>query len=172
MPFGLTNAPATFQCLMNEIFKPYLRKFVLVFFDDILVYSPDLLSHQDHLRLTLAKMEEHQLYAKFSKCKFGFAEVDYLGHVISASGVKADSQKIADMLKWPTPKTLKGLRGFLGLTGYYRRFIKDYGSIARPLTDLLKKNAFQWTPNSDQAFQNLKQAVTSPPVLTLPDYHL
>jgi hypothetical protein len=123
MPFGLTNAPSTFQSLMNEVFKPYLRRFILVFFDDILVYSQDMDSHATYLRLALDTLLQHQLFAKLSKCKFGCAEVEYLGHIITAQGVSADPGKIQAMVDWPFPKNIKALRRFLGLTGYYRKFI-------------------------------------------------
>jgi hypothetical protein len=168
MPFGLTNALSTFQSLMNEIFRPYLRKFILVFFDDILVYNPSLQDHFEHLKLTLEVLRSNQLFAKKSKCKFGCTEIDCLGHLISAKGVKDDGKKLTVMIDWPVPQNLKALKGFLGLTGYYRKFIKGYGSIAAPLTDLLKKNAFSWSELADKAFVALKEVVTSPPVLVLP----
>jgi hypothetical protein len=113
MSFGLTNAQSTFQSLMNEIFKPYLRKFILVFFDDILVYSPSLQDHFKHLQLTLEVLRSNQLFAKKSKCKFGCTEIDYLGHLISAKGVKTDGKKLSVMIDWPVPRNLKALRGFL-----------------------------------------------------------
>jgi hypothetical protein len=172
MPFGLTNAPSTFQSLMNDIFRPYLRKFILVFFDDILVYSKNKQEHLWHLELTLDILRKHQLFAKRSKCRFGCPEIDYLGHIISAEGVKADCAKLRAMVEWPIPKTLKALRGFLGLTGYYRKFIRGYGAIAAVLTNLLKKNAFKWTEEHTRAFEELKQAVTHPSVLALPDFNL
>jgi hypothetical protein len=124
MPFGLSNAPATFQELMNTIFSKHLRQFVLVFFDDILVYSKDKMQHREHLRVVLQILRDHQLKAKLSKCTFGQQSVEYLGHIISGQGVSTDPSKIKDIVEWKTPKTLKRLRGFLGLTGYYRRLTK------------------------------------------------
>ena len=120
MPFGLTNAPATFQCLMNKIFQDALRKFVLVFFDDILVYSPSWLAHLGHLKAVLQILQRHQLYARLSKCSFGATEVEYLGHQVSGSGVAMELTKVQAVMEWPTPTTIKQLRVFLGLTGYYR----------------------------------------------------
>jgi len=170
MPFGLTNAPATFQALMNELFKPYLRKFVLIFFDDILVYSKNLQDHLNHVRVVLDILKKNQLFAKKSKCQFGVTEVAYLGHVVSAQGVAVDQNKIQAVIDWPVPKTLKALRGFLGLTGYYRKFIKGYSTLAAPLTALTKKHAFHWDEKAQKAFENLKIALTNPPVLALPNY--
>lgn len=170
MPFGLTNAPATFQNLMNTIFKPHLRKFILVFFDDILVYSKNMDDHLKHLKIAFAILQEHSLFVKLPKCSFATPQVEYLGHVISAAGVATKPENIEAILNWPIPKTLTKLRGFLGLTGYYRRFVKDYGKICRPLHDLLKKNGFHWTQEHTSAFNQLKQIMTSCPVLALPDF--
>lgn len=142
MPFGLTNAPSTFQSLMNKIFLPHLRKFILVFFDDILVYSPDSETHLHHLQITFQILRDNQLYLKLSKCQFHSSSIEYLGHIISVDGVAADPSKTKAMQDWPIPTNIKSLRGFLGLTGYYRRFIRDYGKIAKPRTQLLKKNNF------------------------------
>ena len=134
MPFGLTNAPMTFQSLMNRIFREYLQKFVLVFFDDILVYSRDMASHMKHLEAVLCILAKEQLFANLKKCAFAQPQIEYLGHVVLAAGVSADPSKIEAMMSWPTPRTLKELRGFLGLTGYYRRFVAGYGRIAAALT--------------------------------------
>jgi len=123
MPFGLTNAPATFQALMNHLFAPYLRKFLLVFFDNILIYNPNLKQHLSRLKTTFEVLRSNQLYVKLSKCTFAKEEVEYLGHVILGRVVSIDPKKISAMLEWPGPSSIKELRGFLGLTKYYRRFI-------------------------------------------------
>lgn len=141
MSFGLSNALSTVQVLINEIFWPYLNKFVLVFFDDIVVYSTDFPTHLDHLREVLQVLKLHNLVVNRNKCHFGQQQLEYLGHIISASGVAADPAKITSMVNWPSPKDVKGFRGFLGATSYYRKFVRDY-KIARPLTQLLKKDAF------------------------------
>ncbi|KAL1544617.1 hypothetical protein AAHA92_21443 [Salvia divinorum] len=177
MPFGLTNAPATFQSLMNDIFRSFLRKFVLVFFDDILVYSDSWTSHTDHLRRVFHSLEEHSLVVNSKKCLLGRKSVEYLGHIVSFDGVRMDPSKVSAVLRWPTPTSLKGVRGFLGLTGYYRRFIRDYGKIAAPLTALLKKPTedsrkkyWAWPIDAEQAFSDLKAALTSAPLLRMPDF--
>lgn len=170
MPFGLTNAPSTFQSLVNEVFKEHLRNFILVFFDDKLVYSKTYENHLLHLELTLQILQKHQLFTKRSKCFFGKQEVEYLGHLVSDKGVSAEPTKIAVMTSWPIPTTLKQLRGFLGLTGYYRRFVRDYGKISAPLNQLLKKDSFQWSDEATAAFQELRYAMTTLPVLALSNY--
>jgi hypothetical protein len=132
MPFGLSNAPSTFQALMNFVLKPFLRRCVLVFFDDILVYSSSWTEHLQQLRAVLQVLREHQLHIKRSKCSFATTAVQYLGHVISEEGVAMDNSKVTAVQSWPQPRSAQGLRGFLGLAGYYRRFIQDFGSIAAP----------------------------------------
>lgn len=170
MPFGLTNAPATFQCVMNEVFRDYIGDFVLVFFDDILIYSPTMENHVLHLKKVFQRLQNNQLYVKLSKCAFGQSQIEYLGHIISGEGVSADKKKIEAMCSWPVPKNLKSLRGFIGLTGYYRRFVKNYGSICKPLTNLLKKGAYVWSQEAEAAFTHLKEAMCNTPVLRLPDF--
>ncbi|KAL5739506.1 hypothetical protein ACOSQ2_028686 [Xanthoceras sorbifolium] len=144
MPFGLTNATATltFQSLMNDLFRPYLRKFILVFFDDILVYSKSWQEHLSHLGTVLHILRANKLFANESKCRFGVEQVEYLGHIISANGVAAYPSKIQAVREWPIPTTTKGVRGFLGLAGYYRKFISGFGAIVAPLTCLLTKEGF------------------------------
>jgi hypothetical protein len=157
MPFGLTNAPATFQSAMNAIFAPMIRKCVLVFMDDILIYSPSLAEHVQHLTKVFQLLQANQLSVKKSKCTFAQPQLEYLGHIISAQGVATDPGKIAVVQHWPKPTNAKQVRGFLGLTGYYRKFIKGYSLIARTLSNLLKKETvFRWTYHEQQAFDTLK----------------
>jgi hypothetical protein len=137
MHFGLTNAPATIQCLMNEIFGKFMRKFILMFMDDTLVFSKTLDEHVEHLKLVFQVLQEHKLFIKFSKCTFVQHQISYLGHIISQHGVSTDLAKIEAMLKWHVPTNFTELRGFLDLTGYYRKFVQHYGTLARPLTNLL-----------------------------------
>lgn len=153
MPFGLTNAPSTFQAVMNDLFRPHLCRFILVFFDDILIYSPTIEQHLQHLLITPKLLRDNHFFANASKCSFGKSNMSFLGHGVSARGIEVDQDKIRAVQDWPVPTNVKELHGFLGLTGYYRRFVQHYGAIAKPLTNLTKKNAFQWSSVVDQAFQ-------------------
>lgn len=172
MPFGLTNAPATFQAIMNTIFSSLLRKCVLVFVDDILVYSKSLEEHIQHLEQVLQILQQHQFLFKPSKYTFAQTSLEYLGHIISEQGVSTDPTKIQVVANWPVPSDVKQLRGFLGLSGYYRKFIKNYGIHSRLLTDHLKKNVpFVWTQQHNLCFEQLKEALISAPVLALPNFN-
>ncbi|XP_074288176.1 putative mitochondrial protein AtMg00860 [Silene latifolia] len=169
MPFGLINAPAVFVDLMNKVFSPYLDKFVVVFIGDILVYSKTKEEHEEHLRIILQTLREHQLYAKLSKCEFWLEKVSFLGHVISREGVVMDPTKIEAVSKWVAPKNVAEIRSFLGLAGYYRRFVKDFSKIARLLTSLMRKeNRFKWDRICETALFILKERLTMAPVLSLP----
>ena len=169
MSFGLTNAPTAFMDLMNRVFKPFLDRFVIVFIDDILVYSRSEEEHVEHLRIVLQTLREHQLYAKFSKCEFWLDSVAFLGHVVSREGIQVDPKKIEVMMDWQRPTTVTEVRSFLGLAGYYRRFVQDFSRIVAPLTRLTQKNVrFQWTEACEASFQKLKDCLTSAPVLALP----
>ena len=153
MSFGLTNAPATFSRLMNSIFMEYLDKFVLVYLDDILIYSKNKEEHAEHLRLVLEKLREHRLYAKFSKCEFWLPEVTYLGHVISGKGIAVNPERVQAVLNWTPPETVKQVRSFLGLASYCRRFVENFSKVAKPLTELLKKDKkFEWSRQCEHSF--------------------
>ncbi|XP_073033798.1 uncharacterized mitochondrial protein AtMg00860-like [Primulina eburnea] len=170
MPFGLMNAPAAFIDLMNRVFKPYLDKFVVVFIDDILVYSPSVEEHREHMRITLQTLREKELYAKFRKCEFWLKSVAFLGHIISELGVSVDPKKVEAIKDWPQPKTVTEVRSFLGLAGYYRKFVKGFSSIAIPLTKLTQKNSkFIWNEACEKSFETLKSKLASTPVLVLPE---
>ncbi|KAJ0752560.1 putative nucleotidyltransferase, Ribonuclease H [Helianthus annuus] len=168
MPFGLTNAPAVFMDLMNRVCKPYLDKFVIVFIDDILIYSKSQEEHEQHLRLILELLRKEQLYAKLSKCDFWLREVHFLGHVVNREGIHVDPSKVDSIRNWPAPRTPTEIRQFLGLAGYYRRFIKDFSKIAQPLTLLTQKGVtYRWGNTQETAFQYLKDRLCSAPILSL-----
>ena len=169
MPFGLTNAPTAFMGLMNRVFQPYLDKFVVVFVDDIMIYSQSEVEHEDHLRIVLQLLRDHQLYAKFSKCEFWFAEVGFLGHVVSASGVSVDPGKVEAVMSWERPTSIFETRSFLGFAGYYMRFIEDFSRLAAPMTRLTWKEVkYVWDDSCERAFQELKRRLTSAPILIVP----
>jgi hypothetical protein len=170
MSFGLTNAPAYFMYLMNKVFMEYLDKFMVVFIDDILIFSKNEEEHDEHLRLVLQKLRENQLYAKLSKCEFWLKEVSFLGHIISKGGISVDPSKVKSVLSWNTPQNVSDIRSFLGLAGYHRRFIEGFSKIAKPMIELFEKGkTFEWTPRREASFQELKKRLTTAPVLTMPD---
>ncbi|KAK1697843.1 hypothetical protein QYE76_014540 [Lolium multiflorum] len=168
--FGLTNALAYFMNLMNKIFMNFLDKFVVVFIDDILIYSKSEEEHEQHLEIILKTLREHKLYSKISKCEFWLKEVGFLGHILSAGGIAVDPAKIKTAEEWKAPTTQTEVRPFLGLAGYYRRFVEGFSSIARPMTQLLKKDKkFDWTDKCEASFQELKNRLTSAPILIMSD---
>jgi hypothetical protein len=153
MSFGLTNAPAYFMYLMNKVFLEYLDMFVMVFIDDILVYSRSKEEHKEHLRLVLQKLRDHRLYVKLSKCEFWLKQFTFLGHIISKGGISVDPGKVQDVLGWNVPTSVGDIQSFLGLAGYYRRFIEGFSKITKPMTKLLEKDKkFKWTPSYEARF--------------------
>ena len=169
MPFGLTNAPAAFMDLMNRVFRQYVDQFVVVFIDDILVYSKDRKSHDTHLRVVLETLRKEHLYAKLSKCEFWMNEVSFLGHIVSKEGIRVDPKKIEVVVEWKPPRNVTKVRSFLGLAGYYRRFVKGFSMTAAPMTRLLQKNVkYEWSEKCQRSFDKLKAFLTEAPVLTQP----
>jgi hypothetical protein len=172
MSFGLTNALGLFMNLMNSVFMNYLDKFVVVFIDDILIYSQSEAQHADHLKMVLQRLQEPQQYAKLSKCEFWIDEVLFSGHIINKDGLAVDPKKVADILNWKAPADARGIKSFIGMAGYYRRFIEGFLKIAKPMTALLgNKVEFKWTQKCLEAFGALKEKLTTTPVLVLPDVH-
>jgi hypothetical protein len=159
--------------LMNKVFMEELDKFVIVFIDDILIYSKSHEDHEHHLQIiVLGRLRAHQLYAKLSKCEFWLEKIAFLGHILTAEGIEVDPSKVEVVSKWRQPSNVSEVRNLLGMAGYYRRFIKGFSSIARPMTEHLKKdNKFVWTPKCEESFQIIKRKLTTAPVLTLPDIH-
>jgi hypothetical protein len=170
MSFDLTNAPAHFMNLMNKVFMEYLDKFVVVFINDILIYSKNDSEHEEHLRMVPHKLRDNQLYAKFTKCDFWLDEVHFLGHIISKGGIAVDSAKVTAIMDWKTPSTVLKIRSFLGLAGYYRRFIEGFSKIAKPMTSLLEMGKeFKWTDECQGSFDQLGSKLMATPVLIMPN---
>jgi hypothetical protein len=168
VPFGLSNAPVVFMCLMNGVFREYLDKFVIVFLDDILIYSKSKEEHEHHLRMVLQVLREHQLYAKLRKCSFYQKQIHYLGHIILKDGIAVDPEKVEAIREWSTPKNVTEARSFMGLAGYYKRFIGGFSKIAHPITSLQRKGIkFHWTSDCEGSFQHLKQLLTRAPILRI-----
>ena len=170
MSFGLTNARAYFMYLMNLVFMPELDKFMVMFIDDILIYLENEADHAEHLRIVLSKLREHMLYAKFSKCEFWLSKVPFLGHILSRDGISVDPSKVQEVMDWKAPTSVHEVWSFLGLVGYYRRFIPDFSKIAKPMTRLLQKDEkYKWTLECEAAFHTLRTLLTTAPVLAQPD---
>ena len=165
MPFRLTNASTAFMDLMNRVFQPYVDQFVVVFIDDILVYSKDAQEHEQHLRIVLETLREKRLYVKLSKCDFWLYEVSFLGHIVYVEGIRVDPAKIEAVVNWKSPQNVTEVRSFLGLAGYYRRFVRGFSVIASPLTKLLMKGIkFEWTDKCQNSFEQLKGMMVEAPV--------
>jgi len=172
MPFGLSNAPATFMRMMNNLLADFIDKFVQAFLDDVLVYSKTMEEHLKHLRLVLSRLREQKLYAKLSKCSFLRNQMEFLGHVISAEGIATDPEKTAAVRDWGRPRDVSEVRSFLGLAGYYQKFIRGFAAISTPLSDLTRSDVpWSWKEPQEKAFVELKRCLTSAPVLLIPDPH-
>jgi hypothetical protein len=171
MPFGLTNAPSTFMRLMNHALRAFIGRFVVVYFDDILVYSKDLNEHINHLQCVLDVLRKEKLYANLKKCSFCMEKVVFLGYVISAKGIEVDEEKVKAIKEWPTPNSITEVRSFHGLASFYRRFVKNFSTLAAPLTEIVKKSVgFKWGSGQDRAFIEIKERLCGTPLLALPDF--
>jgi len=171
MPFGLTNAPSTFMRLMNEVLRAFIGKFVVVYFDDILIYSKSMDEHLNHLRAVFETLRAAHLYGNLDKCTFCTDRVSFLGYVVTPQGIEVDEAKIEAIKSWPVPETITQVRSFLGLAGFYRRFVKDFSTIAVPLYELTKKGVtFHWGPTHEESFAALKDKLTHALLLQLPDF--
>ncbi|GJV31020.1 RNA-directed DNA polymerase [Tanacetum coccineum] len=168
MPFGLSNAPSTFMRLMNQVLKPFLNRFVVVYFDDILVYSRTETDHQSHLQQLFEVLDREKLYGNLEKCDFFASQVTFLGYLVSAQGIQVDDKKIQAIQDWPVPQTIQQVRSFHGLASFYRRFIKNFSTIVAPMTEVTKYKHFEWNPQAQLAFEELKRQLSSTPVLALP----
>ena len=172
MPFGFSNAPSTFMRVMNQIFRPFIGKFVVVYFDDILIYSGSMEDHIQHLREVLLVLRREQFYATTKKCVFMMHSVLFLGYVLSEEGIQVDENKVETVRSWPQPKTITEVRSFHGLVSFYRRFIPHFSSVMAPVTDCMKGKKFEWTEEAGIAFEKIKTLLTSAPILVLPNFQL
>lgn len=170
MPFGLSNAPSTFMRVMNQALRPFIGRFVVVYFDDILIFSNTLNDHLSHLRDVLLALRKENLYIAKQKCEFGASEVLFLGYVVSAAGLRVDPQKVEAVVSWPTPTTITEVRSFHGLASFYRRFVHNFSALMDPITDCMKQTSFAWTSEADAAFAVIKDKLTTAPILVLPDF--
>ena len=172
MPFGLCNVPSTFQATMNQLYQPFLRKFIIVFFDDVLVFSKMMTDHLVHLEHAFQLLLSGKFSLKRIKCTFSQTQLEYLGHIVSGKGVEPVPEKLQAIQEWPLLQMVKALRSFLGLVGFYRRFIKGYSKIVVPLSQLLCKGKFRWSELAIEAFNTLKKAVSTTPILALPNFNV
>ena len=170
MPFGLSNAPSTFMRIMTQVLRTFIGKFVVVYFDDILIYSRTSEDHLNHLRQVCQALRQNQLYANRKKCDFMTLRVIFLGFVVTPEGVSADPEKIKAIIEWPVPNSIHEVRSFHGLATFYRRFIRGFSTLATPITDCIRKGNFEWTKTADKAFLDIKKRMTQAPILRLPDF--
>ncbi|GJY28751.1 transposon ty3-I gag-pol polyprotein [Tanacetum coccineum] len=168
--FGLSNAPSTFMRLMNQVLKPFIGKFLIVYFDDILIYNNTEDEHLDHLREVLKVLQEHQLFVNLKKCSFMTHKLLFLGFKVSADGIHVDDEKIKVIQEWLTPQIIGDVQSFHGLSTFYRRFIRDFSTIMAPITECLKKGCFHWGDDAAKSFLLIKPKLTSAPVLVLPNF--
>ena len=171
MPFGLSNAPSTFMELMNTMLRPYIGKFVVVYFDDILVFSKNKEDHVHHLKVILDVLRKHQLYVNVKKCRFLQESLVFLGFVILAGGIKMDSEKVREILEWPSPRNIIEVISFHGLATFYRKFIRNFSSIVAPITDCTEGKEFRWTNEAEDSFKLLKKKVTEAPISEFPNFN-
>lgn len=172
MPFGLSNAPSTFMRMMNQIFRPFIGKFLVVYFDDILVYSANHDLHVQHLYEVLTVLRRETFFAAIQKCVFMTDKVNFLGYVISKDGLSVDESKVEAIVHWPIPRSIQEVRSFHGLVSFYRRFIPNFSTLMAPITDCMRKGNFIWSEAANKVFEVIKQKLTTTPVLVLPDFHL
>ena len=170
MPFGLSNAPSTFMRVMNQLLRPFIGRFVVVYFDDILIYSANKEEHLQHVQEVLGVLRREKFYAAKKKCVFMSSKVLFFGYVISGDGLEVDEAKVQAVREWPTPTTLTEVRSFHGLASFYRHFTANFSSIMAPITDCMKGNSFRWTEEAESTFQLIKERLTSTPILVLPDF--
>jgi len=170
MPFGLSNAPSTFMRLMNQVLKPFIGNFFIVYFDDILIYSRNPTNHMDHVRKVLEVLRENKLFINLKKCSFMMDQLLFLGFVVSANGIRVDEEKVRVIREWPTPKTVGAVRSFHGLATFYRRFVRNFNSIVAPITECMKKGKFNWGDEAERSFSIIKEKLCTAPVLALPDF--
>jgi Reverse transcriptase (RNA-dependent DNA polymerase)/RNase H-like domain found in reverse transcriptase len=167
MPLRLSNAPSTFMRLMNLVFKPFINRFIVVYFDDILVYSTGAIEHLEHLCQVFEVLAEHKLYINLKKCEFLTSSLVFLGYVVSTEGIHVDPSKIDVILSWPTPANIHDIRSFHGPASFYRRFIRDFSTLVSPITECLKGGVFKWTKEAQTSFQLIKEKMTATPILSL-----